>query len=299
MQTNNKKIKKAVIVANLTAILLIIIKLFIWIIAWSLAVLASAIDSIMDFFVSLFNYFVIKTSQDNKTKEYNYGKWKLQWIWAVIEWVFIWSSWVIFIYLAIKKIINKWSVYDIDVSLYTMIISILITWALVFYLNKILKQTKNLTIKADALHYKTDLFTNLWIILSLLLIKYTWYEIIDSIISIIVWIYILVSCKEIIIEWLHMLLDKSLDEKTLNKIINIINNTDKRVDSYHYLKSRKSWDEVFIDFHLVFEKNISLYDAHEIWDKIEENIKKEINEAQIMIHLEPYKNRKEIYNNCC
>lgn len=299
METKNKKVRKAVIIANLTALLLILIKLIIWIAAWSLAVLSSAIDSTMDFFVSLFNYFVIKTSQDEKSKEYNYGKWKIQWIWAVLEGSFIWISWIILIYLAIKKIIDKWEIYNLDASIYTMLISIIITWALVFYLNKVLKETKNLTIKADSLHYKTDLFTNLGIILSLILIKFTWYMIIDSIISIIIWIYILISCKEIVIEGLHMLLDKSLDEETLNKVIKIINSSDNRVDSFHYLKSRKSWDEIYIDFHLVFEKWISLFDAHEIWDKIEKSIKEQIQNSQIMIHLEPYDKRKERKNLCC
>lgn len=292
MNSNFNSTKKAIIIANVTAIILVVIKSTVWIMTWSLALLSSALDSILDFFVSLFNLYVIKTSNDKDNSLYNYWKWKIQWIWAVLEWAIVWFSWISLVYFAINKIINWWVIEKLDFSIYVMIASIIITWALVTYLSKVAKKTNNLTIKADALHYKTDLFTNLWIIISLLLIKISWYMIIDSIIAIIIWIYILTSSKSIIIEWYHMLMDRKLDQEILNKVIDIIINTDKRVNSYHYLNSRKSWDDIFIDFHLVFDKNISLFDAHNIWDKIEEKILDFLDNTKVLIHLDPYDDSK-------
>jgi cation diffusion facilitator family transporter len=247
----------------------------------------------MDFFVSLFNLYVIKTSNDKDNSIYNYWKWKIQWIWAVLEWAIVWFSWISLIYFAIKKIINKWAIENLNESIYVMIASIIITWLLVSYLSKMAKKTNNLTIRADMLHYTTDLYTNIWIIVSLILIKYTWYIIIDSIVAIIIWIYILTSSKWIITEWYHMLMDRKLDQEILNQIINTILNTDTRVSSYHFLNSRKSWDDIFIDFHLVFDKEISLLDAHHIWDKIELEIKKTLTQAKILIHLDPYDDSDE------
>lgn len=284
--------KKAIIVANITAIVLVIIKSVVWIMTWSLALLSSALDSILDFFVSLFNLYVIKTSNDKDNSLYNYWKWKIQWIWAVLEWAIVWFSWISLIYFAINKIIDWWVIEKLDFSIYVMIVSIIITWALVSYLSKVAKKTNNLTVRADTLHYKTDLLTNLWIIISLVLIKVSWYMIIDSIVAIIIWVYILTSSKWIITEWYHMLMDRKLDEEVLSKVIDIITSTDKRVNSYHYLNSRKSWDDIFIDFHLVLDKDISLFDAHYIWDKIELEITNFLENAKVLIHLDPYDDSK-------
>lgn len=294
MQIDTKLMKKPIIMANITAIILVIIKSVVGIMTWSLALLSSALDSVLDFLVSLFNLYVIKTSGDKDTSLYNYWKWKIQWIWAVIEWGIVWASWISLIYFAINKIIAKWVIEKLDISIYVMIVSVFLTWSLVYYLSKVAKKTNNLTIRADMLHYKTDLYTNLGIIFSLILIKFTWYMIIDSIVAIIIWIYIITSSKEIITEWYHMLMDRKLDQDVLDKIIDIIMSTDKRVSSYHFLNSRKSWDDIFIDFHLVFNKEISLYDAHHIWDKIEFKIKKYLKESKILIHLDPYDDSKEL-----
>ena len=290
-----QKIKNAILLANVTSILLVIIKLVTWLLTWSLAVLSSALDSLLDFWVSLFNLYVFHKSNKKEDDEYNYWHWKIQWIWAVLEWAIVWFSGLCLIYFAFEKIIKNTWVSDIDVSIYMMIISIFITWWLVFYLTKISKETNNLTLKADTLHYKTDLFTNAWIIFSLLLIKITWFEIIDSIVSIMIWAYILLSSKNIIVEWYEMLMDKSLDEEMVQKIKNIIENADKRITWYHFLKTRKSWDSVFVDFHLVFDKEIKLLDAHTVSDKIEIAIWKEIKNAIISIHLDPFDDSNREY----
>ena len=80
------------------------------------------------------------------------------------------------------------------------------------------KKTNNLVIKSDALHYKTDLFTNWWILLALAIIHFTWFYYIDWIIWIIISIYIIYSAYELIENGFLLLLDISLNKKTVNKI---------------------------------------------------------------------------------
>lgn len=283
-----QKVKKAIILANVAAVLLVTIKIITWIITWSLAVLSSALDSLLDFFVSLFNLYILNRSSNKSDNDYNYWHGKIQWIWAVFEWAVVWFSWITLIYFAIEKILsNKW-VEEIDISIYMMIVSIIITWWLVWYLKKVSNETNNLTLKADTLHYSTDLWTNLWIIFSLILIKITWLEILDSVVSIMIWGYIIVSSKKIILEWFHMLMDRKIDDELIEKIIKIIDNTDNRITWYHFLKTRKSGDNIFVDFHLVFNKDIKLLDAHTVWDKIEFQITKVIPNAIVSIHLDPF-----------
>ncbi|MFA5916852.1 MAG: cation diffusion facilitator family transporter [Candidatus Gracilibacteria bacterium] len=296
MKTDTSGVIKPIIMANITAVILIIIKTVVGLMSGSLALLSSALDSAMDFFVSLFNLYVIKTSGDQDTSIYNYGKGKIQGIGAVLEGAIVGFSGISLIYFAIKKIIDGGKIENLNESIYVMIASIIITGLLVSYLSKVAKRTKNLTIRADMLHYTTDLYTNIGIIVSLILIKYTGFIIIDSIVAIIIGIYILTSSKGIITEGYHMLMDRQLDQEILDQIITIILNTDERVSSYHFLNSRKSGDDIFIDFHLVFNKEISLLDAHHIGDKIEFEIKKTLTQAKILIHLDPYDDSTESKN---
>ncbi len=280
--------KIATIVSSFTALLLLIIKLIIWLISWSISVLSSAIDSLLDFFVSVFNYIAIQNSEKPQDKTFNYGRWKIEALASLLEWLIITISWFYILYQSIIKLINKEIIAFLWISIIVMGVSFIITLFLVLFLEYVAKKTNNLVIKSDALHYKTDLFTNGWILLALAIIHFTWFYYIDWIIWIIISIYIIYSAYELIKKWFLLLLDVSLNKKLVNKIIKIINSK-KQVSSYHFLRTRESWKIKFVDVHLVFNENIKLIDAHSISDEVEEEIEKLDNNCEWLfnIHLDP------------
>ena len=253
-----------------------------------MAIIASAIDSALDMFISLINFFILKWSQKPSDEDHQFGHWKLQWFWTIVEWIIIFISWGLILYFAIEKIINWISFQKIDLSLIVMLISFIVTYILVKIISNAVKKTDNIILKADLMHYKVDLLTNAWIFASLLIIKFTWLVIIDPIISIIIAIYIIIWSLNIIMQWVDMLMDKSIDKKNIKEIVQIIENSGDKVISYHKLLTRQSWHNTFIQFHLVFVKDISLFDAHEIADKIEKEMIEKFPLAMITIHLDPW-----------
>lgn len=279
--------KKAIYLASTIAFILAIIKLIAWIISGSLVVISSAIDSMLDFFVSIVNWLALKKSAKKEDEVYNYWYSKIEWFAAIIEGIIILISGLLVAFLAVKKYFSWKFEIDSSISLYFMWVSILFTIFIVYYLTKVAKKTDNLIIKSDALHYKTDLYTNAWIIITIILIKITGLFIIDVIVSIAISIYIIIWAWAIIKEAYEMLMDKSLEKEKIEKIKKIIISSSKEISSYHFLKTRKSGWSIFIEFHLVFHREISLFSAHQIWDLVECLIKKEIPNAIITIHLDP------------
>lgn len=281
--------KKATIVSTATAGVLIIIKLTIGILSGSVAVLASAIDSVLDLIISAFNYFAINKAEQPADKNFNYGKGKIEALAAVIEGTIITMSGLFILYHAIKKAYVGDETTLLGSSIIVMAISLVITLALVMFLNYVAKKTNNMVIKSDALHYKTDVFSNGAILISLVLIQATDFHLIDAIMGIVISIYIIYSAYEIIKEGVYVLLDAALEEEIVDEIINIIEG-EEQVSDYHYLKTRKSANTNFVDVHLVFNEGISLLKAHTLGDKIEDKIAN-INENEewvINAHLDPY-----------
>lgn len=281
--------RTATVVSSITAFLLVMVKFFVGIFSWSIAVLSSAIDSMLDMFVSIFNYFAIHNSEKDPDNKFNYGRWKIEALASLFEWIIITLSGLYILYESISKIINDEKVSYLGVSLIVMIISIVITWSLVVFLNYVAKNTDNLVIKADSLHYKTDLYSNAWILIWLILIYFTQIYYIDSIIWIIIALYIMYSAFSLIKKWFLLLLDASLPKKEVKKIEDIINNQDK-IKSFHELRTRQAWNMKFVEAHLVFDINIKLLEAHKISDIIEleiSNIDKNY-ERVITMHLDPF-----------
>ncbi len=281
--------KKATVVASLTSTLLIMIKLTIGILSGSVAVLASAIDSVLDLIVSLFNFFAVTKSELPADNKFNYGRGKIEALAGVIEGTVITISGIYIFYAAVKKYMDGTQTEMMNTSIVVMLISLVITIALVMYLNYVAKKTNSLVIKSDALHYKTDIYTNGAILLSLVLVHFSGFEVIDSIVGGLIAIYIIYSAYEIIQEGVYVLLDGALDEALVLKIKNIIA-SEKGVTGFHYLRTRHSGNTNFVDVHLVFTPDVLLLDAHRASDRIEDAIKEldRENEWVMNIHLDPY-----------
>ncbi len=281
--------KKATVVSSSVAALLTLIKLVVGIASGSVAVLASAIDSVLDMFVSVFNYFAINNSEKPADKTFNYGRGKIEALASVIEGTIISVSGLFLLYQAIKKAINDEVSSYLGISLIVMLISLVITISLVLFLNKVARETNSMVIKADALHYKTDVYTNLAVLISLVLVNFTGFEIIDVIVGGGISLFIIYSAYELIQEGVLVLLDRAVDEEIVEKIVKIIK-VEERVNTHHMLKTREAGHQTFVEVHLVFDCIITLMEAHRITDRIEAKIK-EIDEKRdwiINIHMDPY-----------
>lgn len=281
--------KKATIISSSVAVTLVVIKLIVGIISGSVAVMASAIDSGLDLAVSLFNLFAVSNAEKPADKTFNYGRGKIEAIAAVIEGVVITLSGFFIFYEAIQKILHQEPVTHLSASIIIMVISLIMTGALVLFLNHVANITQNMVIKSDALHYKTDLLSNGSILVSLIVIYFTDFYLIDAILGILIAIYIVYSAFELIQDGVLVLLDVSLNEDIVAKIKEVIQN-EPGVNDYHWLRTRKAGNDYFVDVHLVFTPEMLLLEAHRIADNVEAKIKTIDSKANwlINIHLDPY-----------
>ncbi len=281
--------KKATLISSATATLLILLKLFVGIASGSVAVLASAIDSMLDLAVSIFNYFTLHNTEKAPDERFNYGRGKLEALAAVIEGVIITISGLYILYAAINKLIYKHQASYLQESILIMLASLLITGVLVLYLKYVYKQTGSMVIRSDALHYKTDLYSNAVILISLVIIHFTQIYMIDSILGILIALYIIYSAYELIKDGVLMLMDVAMDDETVEKIKYIIE-ANKDITSYHQLRTRCSGKDAFVSVHLVFNISTSLYDAHRVCDTIESNIRQLDDNFtwHLVIHPDPY-----------
>ena len=279
----------ATIVSSLTAFLLVVMKLSVGLLSWSIAVLSSAIDSLLDLFVSLFNFFAVKNAEKPRDARFNYGRGKIEALASLFEGIIITLSWLYILYESIMKLMNGSDVSYLGTSIIVMIASFAITLWLVLFLDYAAKKTKNIVIQSDLLHYKTDLYSTWGVLFSLWVIYFTWFQSIDAIVWIIIAIYIIYSAFDLIKKWYILILDVSLDEDFVNSIKEIIE-TDPIVNNYHFLRTRQSGNTKFVDIHIVFHPEILLIDAHRASDHIEQKIRKLDTSSDWVfnIHLDPY-----------
>lgn len=281
--------KTATVVSSTTAAVLVIFKLAVGLISGSVAVLASAIDSLLDLAVSIFNFFALHHSERAPDETFNFGRGKLEAIASVVEATIISMSGLFIFYSAVDKVLTPRPITYMEASIGVMGVSIVLTALLVLFLNDVAGRSNNLVIRADALHYKTDLFTNGAVLLALLVIHFSGFELIDPLLGIGIAVYMIVSAYPIMKEGVLMLLDAALSPEEIARITTMLD-TSRGLNGYHHLQTRRSGSDVFVSVHLVFNETISLLDAHRVGDRIESNLALLFPNDRVhpLVHMDPY-----------
>jgi ferrous-iron efflux pump FieF len=288
MSYNHSILLKRVTYASVaTAVVLIVVKAIAWYLSGSIGVLASLMDSLMDSFASLINLFAVRYALQPADDDHHFGHGKAEPLAGLSQAAFIAGSGMFLIFNAIERLQNPRVLAHTNISIAVMIFATILTFLLILYQRHVVKITNNLAIKADSLHYITDILTNISILVALALtIKgFLWA---DAVFAILVTIYIFKSAFDIGYVSFQQLMDKKLDEETEKLIYSTVEySKNEKVIGLHDLRTRQSGKNKFIQFHLELDARLSLVEAHEISDRLEKKLMSLIENAEVIIHEDP------------
>lgn len=251
----------------------------------SLSILTSLFDSSIDMVASIGNLIAITVANKPASSKFQFGYGKLEAVSALIQSILIIVSLLFLIAEAAQRFFqNDANVIHAQVGINVMIISIFLTIGLMIFQNYVIKRTKSIAIKADSLHYKTDLAVNSVVIISLLLSPY--YAHIDSFASLCISLYVILSTRHIIKESLSVLLDQEIESKEKQQIIDILNNHPK-VLGFHNFRTRTSGKRIFIEAHIEMDPKLSLIEAHHIAHELKDSVEAIYPHAEMIVHQDP------------
>ena len=184
-----------------------------------------------------------------------------------------------------------------EMGIIVMGVSVIINFIISNYLFKISKESKSVSLYADAQHLKTDIFSSLGVMFGLICIKITGFIVIDSIIALIVSSIIFKTGFSIVKDTLNDLLDGSLPKDDIEKIKNILK-TNQEIKGYKNLKTRKVGHYKNMEVTLFFNPDLKISECHRICDDIEYKIGNELSDITVNIHLEPAVLKKSYVSEC-
>lgn len=269
----------------LTAGILIIAKTSAWYVTGSVSLLASLIDSIMDSLASLINLFAIRYALQPPDEEHRFGHGKAEPLAGLAQSAFIAGSAAFLVFHAIDRLRHPHVMEQVSVGLWVMVLAIVMTLVLLAIQRYVINKTNSTAIRADSLHYLTDLLTNVSVLLALYLatLGWTWA---DPVFAIAVAVYIFYSAFHIGHEAFQHLMDRELPAEVLEQI-NAIAMAHPEVTGTHHTRTRQSGHKRFVQMHLELNESMSLKRAHEIADRIENEIMAFLPDSEVIIHQDP------------
>lgn len=280
-----KHVKRAANFAIVVAATLIIVKAFAWWQTGSIAILAAMTDSLVDLFASITNFFVLRFALQPADEEHTFGHGKAESLAALAQSAFITGSAAFLLLQGIQRLTEPQLVQGSELGIGISLFSIGLTAALVWYQRRVVKLTGSPAIAADSLHYQTDLYMNAAILVAMLLNFYGM-AYADALFAIGIALYILYSAVVMFWEAMQALLDKALPKDEVEQIWAIVN-AQPNIISIHDLKTRRAGAVRFIQLHLEMRDELTLMQAHDISDELEQKLLAAFPQSEVIIHQEP------------
>ncbi len=259
------------------------------IIAWwwtdSVSLLASLMDSLLDIAASMINFLAIRYALQPPDAEHRFGHGKAESIAGLAQAAFVGGSALFLLIQSIQRFIHPVEVHRTDAGMAVMLFSIALTVVLVVAQRVVVRNTGSTAIKADSLHYLTDLLSNAGVLLALFLTAagQVWA---DPVVALVIAVYILHSAWEIGHEAFEQLMDRELPDEDRARILQIARSV-QGVDGVHELKTRKAGNTVIIQLHLEMDPGLSLQQAHDIADTVERELRRAFPGADVITHQDP------------
>lgn len=281
-----KSTKLASIFGILGNILLMIIKGIIAMLTGSQAMTADAFNSAGDIFSSLMTYIGNMISNKPSDEDHNLGHGKAEYIYSML----ISISMILMAMFVLKDSfisLVKGKIYDFSIWLIVVcLVTIIVKLFLFIYTNKIYKKYNNLLVKANSKDHFNDMIITSTNLVSCILSIYGIYFL-DGVVGIIISLWIMYTSIKLFIESYNVLMDKSISIETKNEVYEIIDRH-KEIKKVIHFNSTPVGYKYQISFTIYVDGNMSTFDSHDIANKLEKEIIKEIDEIYlVIIHVNP------------
>lgn len=280
----NKKTIAASAIAG--GVLIFAIKLYAWWISGSVALLSDALESIVNILASLMMFASVLISEQPPDESHRYGHQKIENISCLIEGILVIIAGFLIGRAALGRLFNPVALEQLD---YAVIISLLATagnGVLSWLLMNTAKKTNSLALEGDAKHLLSDVVSSVGVAIGLFIGQRVGLPIVDPLMALIVALMVMKMGVDLITKSGSGLMDESCEETEV-EIRRIMDMHQTGFVDYHNLKTRKSGDRIFAELHLSLDGSLSVQEAHDFTDHLEDDIEKELPHVSLIIHIEP------------
>ncbi|MCG3218908.1 MAG: cation diffusion facilitator family transporter [Candidatus Heimdallarchaeota archaeon] len=286
-QLQSAEMHKAALLSIYTAIFLTTIKTVAAILTGSLGILSEVLHSALDLVAAMITFFAVKKSNEPPDQTHHFGHKKVEAFSALAEALLLIITCIWILSAATDRLIQ--GSHEISLGqwgIIVMLISIMLDWQRSNNLQKIGDKYGSQALKADALHFRSDIYSSAVVIVGLIGAELN-IGMADPLAAIIVALIVLKATYKLSMEAVDDLLDKA-PEEGYDKVKDIISSIEgiREVERIRMRGSQES-SSIYIDAIVSMNPSITLFQAHLITEEAEKKVKEVYPKADVMIHMQP------------
>lgn len=279
--------KQAALIAIIGGVVIFGIKLSAFFVSNSVALLSDALESIVNIAASGLMLFSVYVSEKPADESHDYGHQKIENLSSMLEGIFIIIAAFLIIYAAAGRLFEPATLLELNLAIGISIVATALNGGLSWFLAHTARKSESAALQGDAKHLLSDVMSSIGVWIGLFLVQLTGWKPIDSILAFAVSALIARMGIGLVLQSSQFLMDRSAEEE--DRIIEVIRRHEAQFIDFHDVKTRRHGNQVFAELHLSVDGSLSVEEAHDLTDHLEEELKQELPTVNLTIHVEPRK----------
>ena len=252
----------------------------------STAMLGSLADTGLDLVASVATLTGVWIAAMPADDKHRFGHGKAEALAAMVQVILIALSAMAIAFRAVVRLAEGGETRAAGDGIAVSLIAILATFALLAWQRHVIRRTGSLAIRTDNLHYRSDLVLNLAVIAALVLDQSLGFAQADPLFGLAIAGWLLLNAWRASIEAVDSLMDKEWpEEKRLRFVEHAARHPE--LSKLHDLRTRTSGHRDFVQFHVDLPASMTVGEAHDVIERVEEDLCAAFPGIELLIHIDP------------
>lgn len=271
----------------LAALATIGLKMAAYFLTGSVGLLSDALESLVNLVAAILALVMLTIAARPPDESHMYGHEKAEYFSSGIEGAFILIAAISIMVTAVPRLYAPQPVENTGLGLAATVLASVLNFVVARVLLRAGRRHDSVALEADAHHLMTDVWTSAGVIVGVVAVTLTGWNRLDPLIALAVAVNIIWSGWQLLLRSAHGLLDPAISDEERRAVQRILSQYREDGVHYHALRSRRSVRRKFVSVHVLVPGTWTVQRGHKLLERIEEEIRHEIDHVSVFTHLEP------------
>ncbi|PSB17912.1 cation transporter [Phormidesmis priestleyi ULC007] len=284
---STKSARSYIVLSIVAAIVTIALKTSAYFLTGSVGLLSDALESGINLIAALVAFWALSFAAKPPDAEHAFGHSKAEYFSSGLESALIMVAAVGIAIAAWGRLFDPQPIEQVGLGLALSLAATALNGGVAVILLRAGKRLRSITLRADAHHLLTDVWTSAGVVIGILVVELTGWLVLDPIIALVVAANIIWAGFRLLRETGSGLLDRSLPADEQRVIMDLLMPYQEKGIQFHALLTRVAGSRRFISFHVLVPGEWTIQRGHDLCEEVELAIAQTLPGTHVLTHLEP------------
>ena len=275
------------VLSIVAALLTIALKFGAYILTDSVGLLSDAIESIVNLVAASAAFWALSYAAKPPDAEHAFGHSKAEYFSSALEGILILVAAVSIAITAVDRLLHPQPIEQVGIGLGLSLAATALNGGVAWILLRASRRFRSITLRADAHHLLTDVWTSIGVMVGIGLVALTHWIVLDSLVALLVAVNIVWTGVALLRETSSGLLDSAIPTEDQGAIAHILSEYQTQGVKFHALRTRVAGSRRFVSFHVLVPGAWTVQRGHDLCEMIEQAIASALPGTDVTTHLEP------------